>query len=205
MATATKTTSKKKDESVNGFDRFFEITKRGSTWLTEVRGGVVIFMTMVYIVILNPIILASQSATDVDGNNLNFLAIGSATALTAGIMSLLFGLIARLPFALAAGLGINNFLAVTVVGQVSWPEAMGLVVIDGVIIVILAVTGLRTMIFNAVPAALKTAITVGIGLFIAFIGLVDGGLIRRNGDDANTPVPVNWGVGADHLLSVPTP
>jgi AGZA family xanthine/uracil permease-like MFS transporter len=119
-------------------------------------------------------------------------------------MSLLFGLIARLPFALAAGLGINNFLAVTVVGQVSWPEAMGLVVIDGVIIVILAVTGLRTMIFNAVPAALKTAITVGIGLFITFIGLVDGGLIRRTSDADNTPVPVNWGVGPDHILSVPT-
>ena len=203
MATASKTTSKKKDASVNGFDRFFEITKRGSTWLTEVRGGVVIFMTMVYIVILNPIILAG-GATDVDGNTLNFLAVGSATALTAGIMSLLFGLIARLPFALAAGLGINNFLAVTVVGQVSWPEAMGLIVIDGVIIVILAVSGLRTMIFNAVPAALKTAITVGIGLFIAFIGLVDGGLIRRNPDDANTPVPVNWGFGSDHIISIPT-
>lgn len=203
MASTTKTATKKKSSSVNGFDRFFEITKRGSTWLTEVRGGVVIFMTMVYIVILNPIILAG-GAKDVDGNSLSFLAVGSATALTAGVMSMLFGLIARLPFALAAGLGINNFLAVTVVGQVSWPEAMGLVVIDGVIIVILAITGLRTMIFNAVPAALKTAITVGIGLFITFIGLVDGGLVRRNVDDANTPVPVNWGVGADHLLSVPT-
>jgi AGZA family xanthine/uracil permease-like MFS transporter len=208
VATATKTTSKKKDASVNGFDRFFEITKRGSTWLTEVRGGVVIFMTMVYIVILNPIILAFTP--DIAGNFIGGttepqpVAIASATALAAGVMSLLFGLIARLPFALAAGLGINNFLAVTVVGQVTWPEAMALVVINGVIILLLAVTGLRTMIFNAVPAALKTAITVGIGLFITFIGLVDGGLIRRTADADNTPVPVNWGVGPGHLLSIPT-
>ena len=207
MATATKTTSKKKGASVNGFDRFFEITKRGSTWLTEVRGGVVIFMTMVYIVILNPIILAftpDAAGNFIGGPDPQPVAIASATALTAGVMSLLFGLIARLPFALAAGLGINNFLAVTVVGQISWPEAMGLVVIDGVIILILAVTGLRTLIFNAVPAALKTDITVGIGLFITFIGLVDGGLIRRTTDADNTPVPVNWGVGPGHLLSIPT-
>jgi AGZA family xanthine/uracil permease-like MFS transporter len=81
---------------------------------------------------------------------------------------------------------------------------MGLVVIDGIIIVILAVTGLRTMIFNAVPPALKSAITVGIGLFIAFIGFVDGGFVRRIVDEANTPVPVGLGVGPDRLLGLPT-
>ena len=90
----------------------------------------------------------------------------------------LFGLVARLPFAFAAGLGINSFLAVNVVQEVTWPEAMGLVVINGVIIVLLSVTGLRTLIFTAVPAQLKTAITVGIGLFIAFIGFVDCGFVR---------------------------
>jgi len=194
-------------EGTGFLDRFFEITKRGSTAWTEVRGGLVIFMTMVYIVILNPIIIAFNK--DVDGNFIggaapNFAAVSAATALTAGVMTLLFALIARLPFALAAGLGINSFLAVTMVKGVTWPEAMGLVVIDGIIIVILAATGLRTMIFNAVPAALKTAITVGIGLFIAFIGFVDGGLVRRNADAANTPVPVNWGVGPDHMLGYPT-
>lgn len=188
-------------------DRFFEVTKRGSTIGTEIRGGLVVFMTMVYIVILNPVILGFTK--DVSGNFLGgtnqpqIAALASATALTAGVMTLLFGLVARLPFALAAGLGINSFLAVTIVKNVTWQEAMGLVVIDGIIIVILAATGLRTMIFNAVPAALKTAITVGIGLFITFIGLVDGGLIRRNPDAANTPVPVNWGIGSDHGISVP--
>ena len=169
-----------KSKEGSGFlDRFFEVTKRGSTLGTEFRGGLVIFMTMVYIVILNPIILAFNK--DVAGNFIGGAgphpaAVASATALTAGVMTLLFGLVARLPFAIAAGLGINSFLAVTIVHGVTWPEAMGLVVIDGIIIVILAATGLRTMIFNAVPPALKTAITVGIGLFITFIGLVDGGL-----------------------------
>ena len=212
MAQATKPKSApKKPAKKAGFagslDRYFEISKRGSTIGTEVRGGLVIFMTMVYIVILNPIIIAYNQ--DVNGNFIggaapNGAAVASATALTAGVLTLIFALVARLPFALAAGLGINSFLAVTMVKGVTWPEAMGLVIIDGIIIVILAATGLRTLIFNAVPAALKTAITVGIGLFIAFIGLVDGGLIRRNADDANTPVPVNWGVGADHLLGYPT-
>lgn len=180
-------------------DRFFEVTKRGSTIGTEFRGGLIIFMTMVYIIILNPIILAG-GAKDVTGGTLDFAQVGSATALTAGVMTILFGVVARLPFALAAGLGINSFLAVSIVKNVTWAEAMGLVVIDGVIIVILAATGLRTMIFNAVPAQLKTAITVGIGLFIAFIGLVDGGFVRRAQEGA---VPVTLGVGGV-LQGIPT-
>ncbi len=85
---------------------------------------------MAYIVILNPIILSS--GVDVDGNQLGFLQVSAVTGLTAGVMTILFGLVARLPFAFAAGgLGINSFLAVSVVGQVTWPEAMGLVVING--------------------------------------------------------------------------
>src|SRR5688572_4627319 len=166
-------------EPRNGFDRFFEISKRRTTIGTEVRGGVVTFVTMAYIVILNPIILSS--GVDVDGNSLGFLQVAAVTALTAGVMTLLFGLVTRLPFAFAAGLGINSFLAVAVVGQVTWPEAMGLVVINGLIIVLLAATGLREMIFTAVPRQLKIAITVGIGLFIAFIGLVDSGFVCASG------------------------
>src|SRR3954453_2155527 len=94
-------------------------------------------------------------------------------------MTLLFGLIANFPFALATGLGINTLVAVTIAPQVSWPEAMGLVLVDGVIIVILGVTGFRTVVFAAVPAPLKIAIAAGIGTFIAFIGLVDSGFVRR--------------------------
>ncbi|KAF2415551.1 NCS2 family permease [Microbacterium sp. B35-30] len=182
----------------NGFDSFFEITRRGSTIGTEVRGGVVTFVTMAYIVILNPIILSS--GTDVAGDTLGFAQVAATTALTAGVMTVLFGLVTRLPFAFAAGLGINSFLAVSVVGQVTWPEAMGLVVINGLIIVLLAATGLRRMIFDAVPIQLKLAITVGIGLFIAFIGFVDAGFVTSTG--ASSP-PVGLGVNGS-VATVPT-
>src|SRR5690606_25632142 len=154
----------------NALDRFFEITRRGSTVAQEVRGGLVTFFAMAYIVILNPIILSG--GVDVEGNALAFAQVGAVTGLTAGVMTILMGLVARVPFALAAGLGINSFLAVSVVGDVTWPEAMGLVMINGVLIVLLGATGIRTAIFHAVPPALKAAITVGIGLFIAFIGMV---------------------------------
>jgi len=176
-------------EPRNGFDRFFEITRRGATLGGEVRGGVVTFVAMAYIVILNPIILSS--GVDVDGQQLGFAQVAATTALTAGVMTILFGLVARMPFAFAAGLGINSFLAVAVVGQVTWPEAMGLVVINGLLIVLLAATGLRRLIFDAVPVALKTAITVGIGLFIAFIGFVNGGFVTATG--ANSP-PIGLGI-----------
>ncbi|HYI32337.1 MAG TPA: NCS2 family permease [Glaciibacter sp.] len=185
-------------------DRYFEITSRGSGWAREIRGGVVTFVTMAYIVILNPLILggfsADQAAVDVAGDWLPNAQVAAVTALTAGVMTILFGVVARLPFGLAAGLGINSFLAVSVVGQVTWAEAMGLVVINGLIIVLLASTGLRTMIFNAVPQQLKIAITVGIGLFIAFIGLVDAGFVRSSGLAAP---PVQLGENGS-IVTLPT-
>ncbi|MCK6066596.1 NCS2 family permease [Microbacterium sp. EYE_512] len=173
----------------NRMDKFFEISARGSTVGTEVRGGVVTFVTMAYIVILNPIIL---STPDVAGNTLSANAVAAATALTAGVMTILFGLVTRLPFAFAAGLGINAFLAFSVVGEVTWPEAMALVMINGLVIVLLAATGLRKLIFDAVPVQLKLAITVGIGLFIAFIGFVNAGFVTATG---NPSPPLDLGVG----------
>ncbi|GMA91271.1 NCS2 family permease [Homoserinibacter gongjuensis] len=189
------TTSK---QPTSAFDRFFRISERGSTIGTEVRGGLVTFVTMAYIVILNPIILSGKP--DVDGNTLDFAALGAVTALTAGVMTILFGLITRLPFAFAAGLGINAFLAFSVVGQVTWPEAMALVVINGLVIVLLAATGLRKLIFDAVPFALKIAITVGIGLFIAFIGFVNSGFVTATGEASP---PVGLGI-AGSVATVPT-
>lgn len=177
-------------------DRFFEISKRGSTFGREVRGGLVTFVTMAYIVILNPIILTTT--TDVDGTRLDFGQVGAVTALTAGVMTILFGLVSRLPFAFATGLGINAFLAFTIVGQVTWPEAMALVVINGVLIVLLAATGLRRMIFDAVPMELKIAITVGIGLFIAFIGFVNAGFVHSTASP-----PVELGMFGS-IATVPT-
>ncbi|MFB7844473.1 NCS2 family permease [Microbacterium sp. NPDC056052] len=181
----------------NAVDRFFEISKRGSTLGTEVRGGIVTFVTMAYIVILNPIIL---STPDVAGHTLPGGAVAAATALTAGVMTILFGLITRLPFAFAAGLGINAFLAFTVVGSVTWAEAMALVMINGVIIVLLAATGLRKLIFDAVPVQLKLAITVGIGLFIAFIGFVNAGFVTSTKQPSP---PVDLGIGGS-VASIPT-
>jgi AGZA family xanthine/uracil permease-like MFS transporter len=179
-------------------DRFFEITKRGSTFGGELRGGLVTFVAMAYIVVLNPIILSG--GVDVNGNTLDFAQLSAVTALTAGVMTILFGLVARLPFAFAAGLGINSFLAFSVVGQVTWAEAMGLVVINGLFIVVLAATGLRRLIFEAVPIQLKIGITVGIGLFIAFIGLVNAGFVTSTGQASP---PIGLGLGGS-VATVPT-
>jgi adenine/guanine/hypoxanthine permease len=185
---------------VGRLDRFFEISERKSTIAGELRGGVVTFIAMAYIIVLNPIILSS--APDVNGNKLEFAQVSAVTSLAAGTMTILFGLVARLPFAFAAGLGINSFLATTIVGSVTWPEAMGLVVIDGLIIVLLAVTGLRRMVFDAVPMQLKLAITAGIGLFILFIGLVDAGFIGSTGRPS-PPVGLGTG-GIGSITTIPT-
>ena len=109
---------------MTSLDRFFEISARGSTIGTELRGGVVTFIAMAYIIVLNPIILSGSA--DVAGNKLGFTQVSAVTSLAAGAMTILFGVVARLPFAFAAGLGINSFLASSVVGTLTWPEAMGL-------------------------------------------------------------------------------
>jgi adenine/guanine/hypoxanthine permease len=185
---------------MNRLDRFFEISQRQSTFGTEIRGGLVTFIAMAYIIVLNPIILSG--AQDVEGNSLDFAAVSATTSLAAGVMTILFGVIARMPFAFAAGLGINSFLATTVVGELTWPEAMGLVVINGLIIVLLAATGLRRLIFDAVPIELKLAITAGIGLFILFIGLVDAGFIGSTGLPS-PPVGLGHG-GLGSITTIPT-
>lgn len=186
----------------SALDRFFQITDRGSTLAREFRGGIVTFVTMAYIVILNPLIIggysADAAATDVAGGWLPAEQVGAVTGLTAGVITLLFGVVANLPFGLAAGLGINSFLAVSVIHDVTWPEAMGLVIINGVIIVVLGATGARTAIFRAIPKELKAAITVGIGLFIAFIGFIDSGFVT-----AADGVPVQLGENGS-LTTLPT-
>ncbi|WP_190818968.1 NCS2 family permease [Saccharopolyspora pogona] len=190
-------------------DRYFKITDRGSSVGREVRGGVVTFVTVAYIIVLNPLILGSYSAEDagakrdVLGNILPVSQVAATTALVAGVMTILFGLVANYPFAIAAGLGINTLLAVTIAPQVTWPEAMGLVVVDGIIILILVATGFRTAVFNAVPPELKAAIAVGVGMFITFVGLVDSGFVRRLPDAANTTVPVGLGIDGS-IASWPT-
>lgn len=186
---------------VSGLDRYFKISERGSSVEREIRGGVVTFFTMAYIVVLNPLILGFSpdkgghflGGGSGDGSNLPAIAAG--TALVAGLMSILMGAVANFPLALATGLGLNAFVAVSIARQMSWADAMGLIVIEGVVILALVLTGFRTAVFHAVPAQLKTAISVGIGLFIAFIGFVDAGFVRRVPDAAHNTVPVQLGTG----------
>jgi AGZA family xanthine/uracil permease-like MFS transporter len=181
----------------SGLDRYFKITERGSTVGTEIRGGVVTFFTMAYIVVLNPLILGF--APDVDGQFLgggdspNLPAIAAGTALVAGVMTILMGVVANYPLAIATGLGLNAFVAFAIASQMTWADAMGLVVIEGVLILVLVLTGFRAAVFHAVPIGLKVAISVGIGLFIALIGFVDAGFVSRIPDAANTTVPVQLG------------
>jgi AGZA family xanthine/uracil permease-like MFS transporter len=156
-------------------NKVFHIKKRGSTVGREVRGGFVTFFAMAYIIVLNPIILGG--ATDKFGHHLSIAMLTTATALIAAIMTAMMGLGANLPLAIAAGLGLNGVLAFQIAPTMSWPDAMGLVVIEGILICVLVVTGLRKAIMEAIPLALKQAISVGIGLFIAFIGLVDSGFV----------------------------
>jgi AGZA family xanthine/uracil permease-like MFS transporter len=156
-------------------NKVFHIKKRGSSVGREVRGGFVTFFAMAYIIVLNPIILGG--ATDKFGHHLSIAMLTTATALIAAIMTAMMGLGANLPLAIAAGLGLNGVLAFQIAPVMSWPDAMGLVVIEGILICVLVVTGLRKAIMEAIPLALKQAISVGIGLFIAFIGLVDSGFV----------------------------
>jgi AGZA family xanthine/uracil permease-like MFS transporter len=174
-------------------DGFFRISERGSSMGREVRGGVVTFLTMAYIIVLNPNILLQGK--DMDGQLLgggNFAAIAAATALAAGVLTILMGVVANYPLALATGLGLNAFVTFSIASQMTWADAMGLVVLEGLVILFLVLTGFREAVFRAVPGQLKIAISVGIGLFIALIGLVDAGFVRRTGAG---PVPVELGIG----------
>ena len=175
-------------------DSYFKISERGSTVAQEVRGGVVTFFTMAYIVALNPLIIGL--AKDADGKFIgggdapNLALVAAMTALMAGILTILMGVLGNYPLALATGLGLNTFVAVGIASKMTWADAMGLVVIEGIIITVLVLTGFRGAVFRAVPGQLKIAISVGIGLFIALIGLVDAGFVRR---PLSGPVPVMLG------------
>jgi AGZA family xanthine/uracil permease-like MFS transporter len=179
-------------------DSYFKISERGSSIAQEVRGGVVTFFTMAYIVALNPLIIGL--AKDADGKYIgggdvpNLPLVAAMTALMAGVLTILMGVLGNYPLALATGLGLNTFVAVGIASKMTWADAMGLVVIEGIIITILVLTGFRGAVFRAVPGQLKIAISVGIGLFIALIGLVDAGFVRRTGAG---PVPVTLGDGGN--------
>jgi adenine/guanine/hypoxanthine permease len=171
------TEARSRSEMRSSLDRFFKVSERGSTVRTEVIAGLATWLTMAYILFVNPAILGSVK--DVNGTSLPFDQVLTVTALAAGIMTLAMGLFANYPFALAAGLGLNAFVTFTLVATngLSWPAAMGVVVAEGIVITALVLTGFREAVLNAIPMDLKRAIGIGIGLFIALIGFAEGGLV----------------------------
>ncbi|HET7530346.1 MAG TPA: NCS2 family permease [Mycobacteriales bacterium] len=182
-----------------GFDGWFRLGERGTTVGRELRGGLATFFTMAYIVVLNPIILAG--VPDKFGDKLDGGQIAAMTALVAAVMTIIMGVGGNLPLAIAAGLGLNGVVAFQIAPTMSWPDAMGLVVIEGLGICVLVVTGLRQIIMDAIPLPLKQAISVGIGLFIAFIGLVDAGFVHT---PSSIATPVNLGAtGTGTLIGWP--
>jgi AGZA family xanthine/uracil permease-like MFS transporter len=152
----------------------FRISERGTTVRTEVLGGVATFLTMCYIVFVNPAILSAAG--------MPFAAVTVATALAAAVATAVMGLVTNLPFALASGLGLNAVVAFDLIlgRHLPWPVAMSCVVLEGLLAVILVLAGLREAIVRAVPLDLKLAIGVGIGIFIALVGLRDGGIVVNN-------------------------
>ena len=167
---------------------YFKFAERGTNMATEVKAGVTTFMVMAYIIFVNPSILAAAG--------IDPAAAAAATALTAGVLTILMGVIGNVPIALAAGLGINGIVAFFLAQPadagglgLGAAGAMGVIVLEGLAVLVLVLVGLREAIMNAVPLSLKRAIGVGIGLFILFIGFVDGGLISK---PAGGPVPVEF-------------
>ncbi|OSM43912.1 NCS2 family permease [Nesterenkonia sp. PF2B19] len=168
-------------------DRYFHISERGSSIGREVRGGLATFLAMSYIIVLNPLIIGA--AADSTGHYLgggtepNLPAVAAATSLISGLMTILMGVVGKFPMAVSSSLGLSAFITygIVVLPGMTWADAMGLVVIEGFILLILVLTGFRQAIFNAVPAPLKNAISVGIGLFIALIGMMNAGFIQNSG------------------------
>ncbi|SHI47294.1 putative MFS transporter, AGZA family, xanthine/uracil permease [Nocardiopsis flavescens] len=186
-------------EGRSWLDRYFSITHRGSTPGRELRGGLTTFMAMAYIIVLNPVILGG--ATDINGDHLDPAQLTTMTALSAGLVTVMMGVVGRAPIACAAALGVMAVVAYQAAPAMTWPEAMGLVVWQGVVIIAMVLTGVRTAVMNALPRDLKVAIGVGIGLFVTLIGLKNAGFVSR-GEGGSL---LQMGAEADggHLLGWP--
>lgn len=156
------------------FEKFFKLKENKTSVKTEILAGITTFMTMAYILAVNPDIL---SVTGMDKN-----ALFSATAISAFVATLVMALVAKLPFALAPGMGLNAFFAFTVVLGMghSWQFALTAVFLEGILFLILTAFNIRELIVNAIPLSVKHAVSAGIGLFIAFIGLQNAGVIVNN-------------------------
>ena len=180
--------------------RYFELGRLGTTPGGELRGGLTTFMVMAYIIFVNPAILSFAGIPPLQGQGPSFAATQAATCLVAGVLTIAMGLFTNYPLALASGMGLNAVVAFQLVAgmKLPWTAAMGVVLLEGLVITALVLTGFREAIMNAIPAALKRAIGVGIGLFILFIGLVSAGIVKPGppgvpvtlGDLSSAPVAV---------------
>ncbi|MGB8658043.1 MAG: NCS2 family permease [Candidatus Zixiibacteriota bacterium] len=161
---------------------YFKLDGLGTNVRTEVLAGITTFLTMSYIIFVNPLFLSFFGDPALTGKALPVSASLTATCLSAGAMCIFMGLWTNYPFALAPGMGLNAIVAYQMVlGMgLSWPSAMGVIVLEGIIITFLVVTGFREAVMNSIPLSLKQAISVGIGLFIAFIGLVQAGFVQKS-------------------------
>jgi adenine/guanine/hypoxanthine permease len=157
-------------------DGFFGFSERGTNLRTEILAGLTTFMTMAYIVFVNPAILGTE------GTGLPLTGVFFATCVAAAVASIAMGVFANYPVALASGLGLNAVVAFTLILGLglTWQQAMAVIVIEGLVVTILVLTNLREAVMHAIPMSLKFAIAVGIGLFIAFIGLKNGGVVVQN-------------------------
>ncbi len=174
---------------VERLERYFEFSALGTNWRTEILAGITTFMTMAYIIFVNPSILHEAG--------MPIAAVTAATCLAAALGSILMGVFARYPIALAPGMGLNAYFTYSVVKGmgVDWRVALGAVFLSGVAFILLTAVGVRQMIVNAIPQELYSAVAAGVGLFIAFIGLKNAGLIVAN------PATL---VGLGNLHSAPT-
>lgn len=178
--------------------RYFMFDELGTNYKREIIGGITTFLAMAYILFVNPSILSLESVPDLpEGVGMDKGAVFTATAIAAAVGTLLMGLIARYPVALAPGMGLNAFFAFTVVLDlgIPWQTALAGVLVSGIIFILLTLSGIREKVINSIPAQLKYAVGAGIGLFIAFVGLQNAGIIVN--DDSTL-------VGLGDLTSGPT-
>ncbi|MFN0071136.1 MAG: NCS2 family permease [Chloroflexota bacterium] len=190
--------------STSIIERMFSIQARGSTVGTELLAGVTTFMVMAYIIFVNPAILTFASAPPLQGQGPPFSATLAATCLVAAVTTIAMGLVSNYPFALAPGLGLNAVVAFTLIAglKLPWQAAMGVIVLEGLLITLLVMTGFREAVMHAIPLSLKRAISVGIGLFILFIGLEIGELIIWGSRDIGTPVAIAPLSSPRHLVTI---
>jgi adenine/guanine/hypoxanthine permease len=164
---------------MTALDRYFRFSANGTTLARDTMAGVTTFIVMSYIIFVNPAILSFAGVPGLEGAGLPFDGVLASTCLVAGVMSILMGLVTNRAYAIAPGLGLNAVVAFTLVAGegLGFPEAMGIVVLEGALVTALVLVGMREKVMEAIPLELKKAIAIGIGLFIAFIGLINSGLV----------------------------